>query len=716
MRVKDSQTNLTLKVPGALSRPSSAITMSASKRKAIANWPGVHHAIGFIRHASPRARLLTGIWLLFVLLVAFGIHGSSTELAAESWMPEKPYTGYLFGLSPQLERSMTRGSAYGLETLLLAKARVFRWDEAYIATPFALSQLAQQPRFPVINPSFGYGMNMLIERHTPVWHIATLARPATWGYFLFGAQRGLAWYWWFQPLACFTVLFLLLEVVFAGDWKMAAFGALLFGTSAYVVCWSNWPAYVTFFGALACLATYHLCRSGSRRTLAISALLLGLSLPGFVMTMYPPWQVPLAYFFLLLFAALFIRDRLHQSLKPLLGYRLIFFGLAMAVAVGLTLAWLISCLAAIKVTANTVYPGHRVSVGGDDSFALLFRGIYNVMTSYTKVEGLKNESEAASFYYFFPAVFLALPLSKRLARGLGVVGWSLVGYIVCMIFFLLVGVPAFVAKITLMRYVPGNRADLTLGLASIILSLYALAILRKEDQPSASRLERRMPNLSAAGVGVLVVVHSLFLLRQTGDFPTPPFALLMAFFMAMTAYLLLAGRTRQFALILLVLQLTTTWLINPLATNLDHFYNSELSREIMRVNRVSTERPFWIVYGGIHLGQLIAALGGRAMTGVQWPPRLDVWRALDPGGKHEAMYNRYAEIEFKYTPDDNEVTFGNPQEGTLTVTISPNNPALKALGTRYVLLMGDEQKLVDTSRLTLSYRSSFDNFSIYEIP
>ena len=87
-----------------------------------------------------------------------------------------------------------------------------------------LSQLSQQPRFPVINPSFGNGQNMLIERHTPVWHVATLARPATWGYFLLGAQRGLAWYWWFQPLACFTVLFLLLEIVFNNDWKLAALG------------------------------------------------------------------------------------------------------------------------------------------------------------------------------------------------------------------------------------------------------------------------------------------------------------------------------------------------------------------------------------------------------------------------------------------------------------------------------------------------------------
>ncbi|MFL6214750.1 MAG: hypothetical protein ACJ74J_12770 [Blastocatellia bacterium] len=676
----------------------------------------VRSIMRFIKSASPQARLLAGVWLLFALLVACGIHGSSTALTAGTWMPEKPYAGYLFGLSPEREQKISKVSAYGLRSLLLANARYFRWDEAYVSTPAALSQLAQQPRFPVINPSFGNGQNMLISPHTPVWHVATLARPATWGYFFLGAQRGLAWYWWFPPLACFTALFLLLEIVCKGDWKLAALGALLFGTSAYVILWSQWPTYVTFFAALACLSTYHLCRSDSRRVLMINALLLGLSLPGFVMFMYPPWQVPLAYLFLILFAALFVRDRLYLSLRPMLSYRLAFLGLALLLAGGLTLAWLVRCLPALQLMANTVYPGRRFSTGGDEPLALLFRGVYNVMTSDTSIAALKNESESASFYYFFPAIFLALPFSRRLARGLGAVGWAMIVFIAAMILFLMIGVPAFIAKLSLMRFVPSNRADLTIGLASIILSVYALAAMRSDEPESTSRLHRWMPLMASAGFALLIIVHSLYLLRLTGDFPTPPFTLMMAFFLAMAAYLLLAGRRRQFAVMILALQFATTWLINPLSTNLDHYYDSELGKEVARMNRQTSERPLWIVYGGIHVGQLIAALGGRAMTGIQWTPQLALWRNLDPDGRNEAAYNRYAEISFNYTNDDHAVSFDNPQEGTLIVTVSPTNPALKTMGTRYVLLMGAAQTIVDTSRLSLLYRSSFDNFSIYEIP
>jgi len=339
-----------------------------------------------------------------------------------------------------------------------------------------------------------------------------------------------------------------------------------------------------------------------------------------------------------------------------------------------------------------------------------------VLTTEVEYPALKNQSEAASFYYLFPAVLLALPLAPSLWRKLGVIGWAMVAYLIAMLIFLLVGVPGKIARLTLISYIPSYRADLTIGLASIILTLYVLNLLRHSDEASTGRLRRWMPVLASAGVTLLFIGHSLFLLRATGDFPLPPFGLWMASLMGIISYFLLAGRSRMFALCIAALQLATTLTFNPLSTNLDHLYNSELAKEITRINRHSSDRPFWIIYGGTYPGALIEILGGRAMTGIQWPPQLGIWRALDPEGKNEFFYNRYAEVRFDYTNDDHQVSFSNPNEGSLMVTVSPTNPTLKALGARYVLLIGDTQKQVDTSRLNLIDRSSFDNFSIYEIP
>jgi hypothetical protein len=621
------------------------------------------------------------------------------------------------GLPPQALGRFSQIHEAGLETYLMDHARLIRFDELLVFTPYALSQLSHEPRFPVINTNIGKGQNMLVVPHTPVWHIATLARPATWGYFFLGAQRGLAWYWWFQIFACFTVLYLLFEILLKGRQGLAAFGAFWVGASAYFVCWSHAADYLVFFAGLGCLAAYHLLASEKRSIQVISAILLGLSFPGFVMIMYPPWQVGAGYFFALLFVLLFIRDKLYLSLRRELKYRLGLLALAVVIAGGLSLLWLSACLPDLKIMSNTVYPGRRVSTGGDYSFGLLFKGMYNLFTVATAPpQGLGNESEASSFYYFFPAIMFAALVSKRIARKLGLIGWGLIAYIVAMILFVLVGVPESIAKLTLLSYIPSNRADLTIGLASILLCMHLLSVMTQEKEAEGNPAEASLPLRVAAFAVFFYIVQSLFLMKQAGGFPLPQYTLLIASLSGLIAYCLLVGKVRLFCTLTASLVVATTALFNPLATNLDHIYDSEMARAITSVNQQSPDRPFWVSYGGVFPGVLVEILGGRSLAGIQWPPQLDVWHTLDPDRRNEQIYNMYAEVSFDYLADQNSVAFKKVQPGTMRVQISPYHPALKSLGVRYVLLLGEAQKQVDTSKLTPVYHSSADTFSIFELP
>src|SRR5262249_5454571 len=149
----------------------------------------------------------------------------------------------------------------------------------------------------------------------PVMHLASLARPATWGYFFLGPQRGLAWFWWFQIFGCFTGLYLLFVIILKGHSGLAAFGAFWFCGSAYIVCWSLWPARMTFYIAFGCVCAYYLIVSDRRFIQILCSVLLGLSTAGFGMMLYPPWQIALGFLFLFLFAGLFVRDKLYLRLK-----------------------------------------------------------------------------------------------------------------------------------------------------------------------------------------------------------------------------------------------------------------------------------------------------------------------------------------------------------------------------------------------------------------
>src|SRR5262249_21013824 len=282
--------------------------------------------------ASFRVRLLAGVWLVFALLVGLGIHGSSIPFATEWWAPESHYSGYVFGFIPKMAAESPRINNLALTELAMAHPRAVRSDEWLVTTPLALAQLQHSPRFPVVNSNIGDGQNMLINPGVPVWHPSAVARPATWGYFLLGGQRGLAWSWWFQVFSCFTALFLLLEIILAGRQRLAAFGAFWFCGSAYVVCFSLLPAYYAAFPAMMCVAAYYLLSSNKPVVQLASGVLLGLSAAGFFMLLYPPWQLPLGYFLLLVFLALAYRDRLHRRVWPFGGTR------ALAILLGLVIA------------------------------------------------------------------------------------------------------------------------------------------------------------------------------------------------------------------------------------------------------------------------------------------------------------------------------------------------------------------------------------------
>jgi hypothetical protein len=671
------------------------------------------------RALSPRNQLLCAVWTAFVLLVAVGIHGSSSGAAAAYWMPEKPFTGTLLQKMPIPAVVKAKYSTTDIKKALLEMPRVIRWDECYGGTPFALSQLVQSPRFPVVNKSIGAdGQNMLVTQHAPVWHLASLGRPVTWGYFFLGARRGLAWSWWFQTFACFTALTLLLEIVLRGQWKLAAFGAFLYSSSAYVICWSQWPAYETMFAAVVCLTAYHLLTSRRPAVLVTSAILFGMASAGFATDLYPPWQVPTGHLFLCLFVALIVRDRVLVDIPEPRRLRLALSAVAVLVCGVIVFAWWRACAADLRVMAQTSYPGHRVSHGGDLTFASLFRGTYNLFTIFEKYKPLKNESEASSFYYFFPAVFALLCFSREVRRRFGPVGWILTGYIVVMLVFLLVGLPVIVAKALFLSYSPARSADIGLGVASIILTVHTLAVVRDvrlSGDPLVGRGRRFVAPAVAVVVLVIFLAHAYAHHKLLGNVPSVGFAIFMSALMAGLSWALAAGRVRLFAVSLALLQVLTSFWFNPIATNLDHIYESELAHAIRSVKARSGEpSSLWAVFGGTHVGVLIEMLGDRAVTGIQWPPQLHGWSVLDPKGEHFVNYNRYADITFLASKKAKSIIFRNPVEGALTVTMAPNDPHLRQLGVRYVVLMGDQQSQADETKLRCVLRSQHLNFSIYE--
>jgi hypothetical protein len=667
-----------------------------------------------LNRLSLRTKCLLGVWVIFLLLVASGIHGSSIPATKGFWAPGNAEKSFLFEVLPWRIRKYVYGRPK-LENLFLAAPRGIRSDEYIVDAPFALSQLSHDPPFPVINTNFGNGQNMLLMDHTPVWHITLLARPVTWGYFLFGARRGLAWSWWFQAFSCFTVLWLLLEVILRGHSGLAAFGAFWFCGSAFVICYSLWPAYLMFFPCLGCLTLYHWLNSTQPKVQLLCGILAGLSLPGMLMFLYPPWQVVAGQLFLLLFIGLLIRDGLYRKVRTLTRWQVSSLAIAVLLAATLSAAFLVTCWPALRALSQTVYPGARVSTGGGFDWVWLSRGFYNLRTIFWAPAYLGNQTMAASFYYLFPAVLVAVCFSRLWVKRLTTVGWILLLYLAGTLWYMMFGISSTLAKFTLLSHTSGLANEITLGLASIILCVYVLATASETSVDSFWQ-RRAVPALAAFGMTVLCLELGFFTQAAIPEFPSTGVIILAAFLAGCAAYAMLVGHKQIFCGLVGTAVFLTSFGFNPLSTRLDYLYNGELAQQIKRFNDQAGGRPLWACYDYAHAGMLVALLGGRTLTWVQFYPQLDLWNVLDPDKSQMSAYNRYAHIILKYSGETTPVKFTAPGPDQLHIEASPNDPKLRSLGVRYILAIGEFQQGLAEAHLQPLYRSPSGRFTIFEYP
>ena len=640
-------------------------------------------ALGF------RARLFLGTLALFVALVALRWHGSSLALTAQVWAGNEAWQHYVL---PKILGSSTNANGIDLGAYAMATPRIVRADEWALETPWALAQVSHQPRFPVVNTNVGKGQHMLILPWVPVLHPTLIARPLTWGYLLFGSQHGLAWAWWSQPLLCFVALFLLFEIVVPRRPWLALLGSFWFCASAYVVCWSVWPAYPTGLGALATVAGYRLCTEQRLGALIAWGVLLGVALVGFVMQFYPPWLVPLGHAFLWIFVGLVVRDRLLYSLRIEYRKRLIGLGLAVLLAIMLVATLIHSSGSAMSALANSAYPGQRRLTGGDTPLRQLFGAFYNYYTNERPPLG-SNSSEAAGFFLFYPAVVVALVARPRLFKRLNAVSTALLGLGAFFIYFCCAGVPEWVARLTLMSHAQGYRAQIALGLVSIVLCIQLLAVTSREERSAAFWYTGAIVFLTMLGLAVVLgaefQLHTAFFTVESW---CPKEVRVVSLLVAVASFLLACGFSRVFAFTLTAALLATSAGFNPLSRGFPPPMRSELGRAVQQVLALESKRDepsLWLSYtesGFPNLGIVLQVLGARSIEGAYFHPQLELFRELDPTGEKTALYNRYLQLWLAMKPlDESPVTLDQPHYLHLFLRGAPLHPTFARMNARYVL-------------------------------
>ncbi len=528
------------------------------------------------KHIAKTIKLTIALTFIFTLITFFKAESITVWLNSKTGKKLEPAT--LFGsylilvFILFLSLGVTGSSLkYGLSQAPYIKAEItnisgndqsIRSDEWLVLTPLAIAQFNHTPANPVINTNHGEdGQNMLIVGMTgvPVAHISAIAKPATWGYFVFDLKRALSWNWLFPIFSCLLALWAVINILMPGNWKSSFLISLLFSTAPYVVAWSNWPAYAVFFPSLIFVCTVAILRSPHPYVKLSLACLLGISFAGFVFVLYPPWQVSLAYIFIALTVGIVVRDRLYKNLSII---TLLSFFVALIIASMILSLWWIDARTAIQAMENTVYPGQRTTVvGGTMSLPSLLRGFTNIITLQKLDSPYSNQSEIASFSY------LLIPLAvifciRTLQKSISALETALAAAIIFILIFMFFGVPTEFAKYSLWGRVPANRADLALGLSSILLSGLMLNSYSKNHAN-----EKLIKIISFVGA-LLWAYISYKSIQSLNDTITAGFnsSLMLALIMLITAlgYFLSIGKFKPYILLSLAFSISTTFPFNPI--------------------------------------------------------------------------------------------------------------------------------------------------------
>ena len=245
--------------------------------------------------------------------------------------------------------------------LLFGVSREIRADEFNVNTMLAFSQYVN---------NFSYFTDIVRAATTdmfliygqPVWDIGIIFKPFLIGYLFLNQAQGLSFFWVSRLLALLLVSFEFGRLLTNDNKKLALAYSLLITFSPLIQWWFaiNGLVEQLIFGQLGVLLINFYMNTTDYRKRLLAALAMVIVVGGFALVMYPSWQIPFAYVFVLLAFWIFLKNRKNF----LFNKKDLLIIVASLAILGVLMAHVLSnSLETIKILMNTAYPGNEVFNG-----------------------------------------------------------------------------------------------------------------------------------------------------------------------------------------------------------------------------------------------------------------------------------------------------------------------------------------------------------------
>lgn len=592
---------------------------------------------------------------------------------------------------------------------LLGINRKIRTDEYRVLTPMFLSQ--KYSGFKILSSMImGGEKDTTMVYALPSLDITLLFRPFLSGFLLFGNSRGLSFFWAARLVFLFIVSFDFFWLLTNKNKAFSIAGAFMVGFSPLIQWWFSINALVEMMifgqGLVLCFDKFMHAKTMLKKFL-ITALMIICS-GGYALTLYPAWQIPLAYIFGGIILWVVIKNFKQANLK-LKDYVLLVSGVFV---LGVMLVFIFyRSMDTIKAMASSVYPGKRSDVGGGQ-LSMMFAYALNILFPYKGEGFLKpNVCENALFYDLFPVgiilniIILFNSLKKKKVNLLSII------MLVLSVFFNIytfIGFPSILAKITLLSMSTGARTYMVAGLLNVYMLIYGLAELNRNKYKINIWVKFVIAGAVASSAFIFSLKYFDYYIGKILLLPT-----VIGLFFVILFALGVFDKWKNgavFAVIMCVVMVIAGGPVNPVNRGIGAIGNQQISKEIKRINNEDSGN--WIVADTLKtVENLPITCGATTINTTQLYPNMNLMDKIDETGKYKDIYNRYCALKIICTKE--ETSFSLNFLDDVTLYFNPHD--FKKIDVKYILSGNYNLGDMSDDIVKIEKLSTANGYSIYKV-
>ncbi len=554
---------------------------------------------------------------------------------------------------------------------LIGINRFIRTDEWRVFTPMAISQY--------VNPmgSFSY-FNPLL-RATPtdyfivygqaVKDIAMIFRPFQIGYLFLNEGQGMAFFWCGRVIALFLVSFEFGRFLTKDQRVLSVVYATLLTFSPVVQWWFSVNGLVEMLVAgqmMIVLTDRYIDDHEAIWKKVCYSLGFFICAGIYAFTLYPSWEIPLAFIFFALFVWVIFTKRKAIHISVIDG---LFLGVGALILVAISAHIIMQSWEAIQSVLHTAYPGDRLENGGE-GFLSLFN--YPLSTYFPIKENdlVNNVCEEAFLYDFFPLGILMacyVLYKKKKKDGLTII---LLFLFLIFVSRLIVPWPAWLSTMTLLSKVLTRRLIMVVGWINLMLLIRGISLIRIE--PDSQELLWPFI-LASVAFSFIIILISTFVQKDYAS----PFVWFFTFGILILGTLSICFYHRPYGKGLMIVSIFiicffSGMMVNPINQGLDTVKDQTLFQDIKQTNQ---KDDVWIVEGmkdwRLFLNNYPIMAGAATINTTNTYPDMKRWRSITSEPKDEDIFNRYSHIDININPSiDFEAT--SPFPDSIAIEMNPS--------------------------------------------